>query len=113
MSKSENSRQPTTTKEGREVSLTDIIVCTPKEKNVGTIVGTQSIAGTEVRIVEYQGKLYIPEIDVADGLDQDHDSFRQLLKRNSALLDDYPRNVRNSLGVKGHDGIYSRSTRNP
>lgn len=59
------------------------------KKNAGTIIGTQILAGIEVRIVEHQGKLYIPEIDVGRGLDQSRGSFRNLMERNKELLENY------------------------
>lgn len=65
-------------------------VSTHKEKNVGTIVGTQLLAGVEVRIVEYEGEFFIPETDVAEGLDQDRGNFFNLLERNKDLLINYP-----------------------
>lgn len=71
------------------------------DKDSGTIIGTQVLAGTEVRIVEYKGKYYIPEMDVANGLDQDRNSFRQLLNRNAELLDNYPYEVTVTYQVQG------------
>lgn len=81
---------PSTKKTGQNISKTDIETSTHKQKNVGTIIGTQSLAGTEVRIVEAQGRIGIPEMDVAEGLDQDRSGFGQLLERNEAILDNYP-----------------------
>ena len=77
-------------------------ISTPQSMNVGTVIGTQLLAGTVVRIVEYMGKLYIPETDVAEGLDQDRSGFLQLLDRNSELLDDYPRMVMVPIRGKRH-----------
>ena len=87
-----NESRPTNDQEGtgRNVSITDGNVRSHEKKNFGTIIGTKMIAGSEVRVVEHQGRIGIPEIDVARGLDQDESGFRQLLKRNFELLDDYP-----------------------
>lgn len=91
--KDRNTCPPTDKKPGQDISKTDTYVWDCKKKNVGTIIGSQSLAGTDVRIVEYLGKHYLPEIDVADGLDQGRGNFINLLNRNAALLDDYPRTI--------------------
>lgn len=99
MSKRKNSRPPTTMNAGRKVSSTDKTVGTYKEKKIGTIIGTQLLAGTEVRIVEFQGGLYVPEVDVAAGLDQERNNFRHLLERNLEILENYPLEVTVTSGV--------------
>lgn len=91
MTKKERKACPSSTKKTRQdISKTDTNIWICKEKNVGRIVGTQSLAGTDVRIVEYRGKYGVPEVDVADGLDQDRGNFTRLLERNAELLDNYP-----------------------
>ena len=98
----ENSRPTATNQECREVRETDNNNCQYDDKKYGTIIGTQFLAGTEVRIVEFQGIKYIPEIDVADGLDQDRWNFTNLLKRNKEILNDYPRTVMVTVRDRPH-----------
>lgn len=92
MSKRSDKTSPATpASEKRDLATQNVSTC--QSMNVGTVIGTQLLAGTEVRIVEYQGSLFIPEVDVADGLDQGRGNFLQLLERNVDLLNDYPRTI--------------------
>lgn len=92
MSKRSGKTSPATPASDKRDKVTKI-VSTLDRINIGTIVGMQLLAGTEVRIVEFDGKLYIPEVDVADGLDQGRGNFLKLLERNADLLNDYPRTI--------------------